>query len=797
MNRSRFLAILLALLAATYVAAGLSRIGFDIDILEILPRGLSQAKGLSLYLANFARSDELIVTFSSGSAAETDEAVASLCRDLAAHRELVEKVIQEPPWEKDPAGLSDMAAYLLVNAPTATVRRVMERLSAQRASATARASFEEIASTPSVREMLVLGQDPYRIVPGLSEGALPQAAAGDGFSSPDGTFRVIYVTSAVPLRNYRDAAAWLTKIRDVCSGAAVGKGVKLGFTGEPAFVAEISTSMQRDMVFSALGTLTFIGLIFWGRYRRMAPLAWLLLLLQLVFLLSLATAGFLLHRLTAVGAGFASVMIGLSVDYGLFIHHKSLSHTGNVAALRRDCFRNIFWTSGTTAAAFFALNLSSFPGLSQFGNMVGIGVCIGVAVMLGIFAPLSLRFRKPASAESLPDHGDVPEPLLRTGEAFVLAMVLLFLSALAVKGFPRCDFSPSTLRSDNSPAQRALDELSARLGGGSGDPLHLVVTGDNPGEVLERLGKLQERLAEAGCRGEVHESFIPLKFWPDPVNRAENLKALKGIVPDLPRLRENLLANGFDGRSFSLTQAVFERINAWGPEEGGSLPDNPTGRWITERMVRPAGSPPLALGFAQPVWGRERDLVRTLAAPGVYPVNWETLGFELGETMPRELLPVALALVAGILSILALGLRSFRAIILFLLTTLLFLASLAGAMSLLGMTWGFFNLAAIILLLGTGTDYSILLLLTLRRNGGEIPSARRELGTVILLCAACAAAGFGSLAWAANPGLASLGKTCALGLVIDALISFFLLPPGWRLLFGSPQKDLRAKDRPA
>lgn len=792
MNRSRFLALILLLLGTAYAAAGLSRIGFNVEILELLPQSISQVQGLSLYLKNFARPEELIVTLSSDSAAKTDEAVESLSRNLSGHPELVGNVISQPPWESDPSGLSQMAAYLLVNSPPATVRSIMERLSSRQTPATARASLEEIASTPSVRDMLFLGQDPYRIIPGFWENDLPAGDAGGGFSSPDGTFRVIYLTSAKRLANYRETAAWLEQIRGLCSDAPIGQGVKVAFTGEPAFVAEISTSMQRDMICSALGTLLFIGLLFWGRYRRMAPLVWLLLLLQLIFLLSLASAGFLLHRLTAVGAGFASVMIGLSVDYGFFIHHRSLRHTGNVAELRRDCFRNIFWTSGTTAAAFFALNFSSFPGLSQFGNMVGIGVCIGVAVMLGIFAPLSLRFRNSDSPAPLPGHSGFPPSLLRIGEAVVLAMVLLLLSVLAVKGFPRCDFSPSTLRPDNIPAQRALDELSARLGGGGEEPIHLIVTGSNSGEMLERLGKLRERLAEAERRGELRGSFVPLRFWPAPGNRAENLKALKRLLPDLPRLRATLLATGFDDKAFALTKSVFERIEAWSPEDPASFPDNSSGRWIKERMLRSDGDPLLALGFVQPVRGHERDLVRALTAPGVYSVNWETLGDELGRTMPRELLLVALALVTGILAILSLGLRSFRAILLFVLTTLLFLSCLAGAMSLLGMTWGFFNLAAIILLLGTGTDYSILLLLTLRRNGGDIPSARVELGTVILLCAASAAAGFGSLAWAANPGLASLGKTCALGLAIDALISFFLLPLGWKLLFRAPRKEKEA-----
>ena len=59
--------------------------------------------------------------------------------------------------------------------------------------------------------------------------------------------------------------------------------------------------------------------------------------------------------------------------------------------------QNIAWTSGTTAAVFFALNLSSLPGLSQLGNLVGIGVIVGAIVMLSVFAPLTMRFHRSAS----------------------------------------------------------------------------------------------------------------------------------------------------------------------------------------------------------------------------------------------------------------------------------------------------------------------------------------------------------------------------------------------------------------
>ena len=190
------------------------------------------------------------------------------------------------------------------------------------------------------------------------------------------------------------------------------------------------------------------------------------------------------------------------------------------------------------------------------------------------------------------------------------------------------------------------------------------------------------------------------------------------------------------------------------------------------------------MGMVTPLPGHEDEVTKAVQSDGVWLVSWNQLGRELRHVIPREFVHVIIALSAIIILLLLIAYRDLIAVLLFVLTTGLVLVCLAGAMSLLGMTWNFFNLAAILLLLGTGTDYSILLLLALRRNGGDAPAAQRELGLVICLCAFSASAGFGTISWANNLGLASLGQTCALGLIIDALISLFLLPRAWTLLHG-------------
>ena len=260
------------------------------------------------------------------------------------------------------------------------------------------------------------------------------------------------------------------------------------------------------------------------------------------------------------------------------------------------------------------------------------------------------------------------------------------------------------------------------------------------------------------------------------------------LAGEAPRLKQTMQAAGFNDEAFTLTDAVFRQWAAWAGRQPPIWPDNESSRWIFRRAAHRGDGQLLAMGMVQPSAGRDDDIAARVETSGTWLVSWNRLGAELKHVIPREFAHVILGLAGAVLLILAIAFRSARAVGLFAVTTALVLACLAGAMSLFGMSWNFFDLAAVLLLLGTGTDYSILLLLALKRNGGDAPAAQRELGLVICLCASSAAAGFGTISWANNLGLASLGQTCALGLLIDALISLFLLPHGWALLHRSQKQ---------
>lgn len=786
---------IVALLALLGLAAlGLSRISFDVDVFKMLPANLRQAEGLSIFLKHFARSDELLVTIESSDAETAARAADELAAVFQNRPDLVAKVTYRPRWETQPEELSELAAYLLLNAPPEKVRAAAERASRERAPQTLQESLERLAETVSPTEVVQLSYDPLRFSEAL-EGLEKTAKGAPGeFASGDGKFRVIYLDAAPKLNDYRDTIRWVDEVRAVAEGwnsrsggkgpgeseGGAGRGVTLGITGEPAFMAEISRGMEADMKSSGVVALVIIAAIFWFCYRRFKPLAALVLMLVLIFVLSLAAAGLFLSDLTVMGVGFAAIMIGLSVDYGYLIYQQWTEHGGGTGGLRKRCLPNIFWAALTTAAAFFMLNASSLPGLSQLGNLVGFGVVIGAFVMYFFYAPLVARLKwRPAQPSALAAAFWSPRAL-RVGAWFTGGLVMVLIGGLIAADGPTIDDTTKALRPRHSPANEALDRLYARLSDQT-NLLSVLITGRDEAQVLERLRKIDGALRETGGPDSVYTSPEPI--WPDADRQEVNLETIRPLADQLGTLHEAFETAGFSEDAFALTRNAAAQWSRWSAEAPPIWPSNPSSEWLLRRVASRGADGYVALGIIRPAPDRE-DALAAFQKEGVFVVSWKQLGSELKRTVPREFVWLVGILVAVTLGLLLIGFRKVTDVGLIAGVMALVFLSLAGAMALLGMEWNFFNMAAILLLLGTGVDYPLHMTLALRGNLGDPREAQITMGRVIFLCAASAAVGFGSISWASNYGLASLGRTCALGLALDALIVIYLQPVLWRVFHG-------------
>ena len=99
---------------------------------------------------------------------------------------------------------------------------------------------------------------------------------------------------------------------------------------------------------------------------------------------------------SVISMGFASILLGVSMDYSILVyHHFASGHDAqaNVWALLR---RGIWFSAVTTAASFLVLAFSSFPGLRELSALVAAGL-IASALFATWLLPLVLRARRPAA----------------------------------------------------------------------------------------------------------------------------------------------------------------------------------------------------------------------------------------------------------------------------------------------------------------------------------------------------------------------------------------------------------------
>ncbi len=245
--------------------------------------------------------------------------------------------------------------------------------------------------------------------------------------------------------------------------------------------------------------------------------------------------------------------------------------------------------------------------------------------------------------------------------------------------------------------------------------------------------------------------------------------------------------NGFTADSLMLTRHVFDAWAGMAGTDGVVWPRGAGAQWILREFSSERNGQPLVLGRAAAAANAPEEAVAALgrqlnAGTGARLLGWSLLSDSLLNSVQRDVKRVVVPMLAVLLLLLAVAFRHLREMVLSLAVLGLSGAAMMAVMTLAGWSWNLMNVMALALLLGTAVDYSIHVQYALRRYAGRAASMRRTVGRAILLCGASTAAGFGTLGFASNEGLASLGQVCAVGIAIACLISVYLLPAWWRAL---------------
>ena len=193
------------------IAAGLARLHFDVEVLDLLPANVPAVQGLKLYQQHFANARELIVTVKAPDREAAELAAKSIAESLQRATNLVAAATWQPPWLEHPDQTAELIAYLWLNQSPEAFADFAAHLSETNLTSILAATREQLAATLSPNEIVQLSYDPF----GLTR--LPESVAGtissfgrgqELFASADGTFRIIFVKARGELNGYRECTDW-------------------------------------------------------------------------------------------------------------------------------------------------------------------------------------------------------------------------------------------------------------------------------------------------------------------------------------------------------------------------------------------------------------------------------------------------------------------------------------------------------------------------------------------------------------------------------------------------------------
>jgi len=794
------------------VGLGFWRLRFDVDILNLLPPDEPTVQGLKLYQKHFTNARELVLTLRAPEAEQAERLAGALAARLREQTNLVASVSWQPPWMEDPAQMAELLGWLWYNQPPEDFGALTNRLAASQLETVLTQTKELLTTSMSPMDVARRSFDPFNLLdmPALAKlGGLSmqpgQPQMLSGFASAQGNFRMVFVQSAMDLTSYRACESWLKSMHAVVADLQAGPakeewaGVVVRFTGRPVFVQEIASSMQHDMSGSVVGTSAIIALLFWLTHRRWLPMFWLLTLLALILVATLALGGLVLGTISVVSMGFAAILLGLAVDYAVVHYQEALAHPQlSVPEIRRAIAPSILWAAITTMSAFLVLNLGGLPGLGQLGTLVAIGIGLAALVMVMIYLPPLFPGRRTPPRDHIPpawwsyfippqralvvELAPTEKPYRRT--ALVLTGLVLF-TACVILCFhrPGLDKTGNALRPQRGEAEMALDEIKVEMGLPP-DPLWLIVSGQQEPDVYRRL-TIAEGLLNSAVSNQVIGSYLlPSALWPRAEHQAANRATASVLGRQGPTLREAALREGFNTNALVLTDELVRTWAQAGASTGVFWPTNPASQWLLKRFVARAPDEWLVMGLIYPATNKVEasalpDLSAQLAENQAFLSGWELLGTTTLKRVRGKMWQLVTPMIVLVLASLWFAFRRATEILLGVAVLLLSGVFLLATMAVSGWSWNLLNLMALPLMLGTGVDYSIFIQLALRRHGGDLGLVWRSIGRALLLCGGTAMAGFGSLAWSSNPGMASLGKVCAVGIGANMLIAVFLLPTWW------------------
>lgn len=299
---------------------------------------------------------------------------------------------------------------------------------------------------------------------------------------------LLIVKSSRALSSQEDVVAYFTAVRSVVERIqAEYDGISVGYAGSPAVTFDEKGTVESDMLFSTLLSLTGITLLFILSLQSIIhPLLGVSTLVTSL-LWTFGITGVTVGHLTLVSSTFTATLIGLGIGFGIHVvacyeEERARGHDNDeaIACTLRETGPGLITGATTSAAAFYTMLLTDFTAFQELGFIAGTGLLVALLNMLVLLpALLTLKTRFLPThrgalggflSDAIPSEDARPvlaamSRLCRSHPLLVSALFAIVVAgclpmALAI----RFDYNLLNLQASSSPAVLNEQELVSDFG---------------------------------------------------------------------------------------------------------------------------------------------------------------------------------------------------------------------------------------------------------------------------------------------------------------------------------------------
>jgi len=168
-------------------------------------------------------------------------------------------------------------------------------------------------------------------------------------------------------------------------------GVKFGITGEPLIRMTIFDLLKRDAAFTLVVASVLILLLLFIMQRSFSQGLLVFIPLSLGLIWTMGTLGWLGIPLSVATVGLSSMIMGLGVEYGVFVvsrykeeRGKKVSRLESMKTTVHGIGTAVIGSGLTTIVGFGVLSFTSMPMIQHFGQTLALG--IAYCLLAALFA---------------------------------------------------------------------------------------------------------------------------------------------------------------------------------------------------------------------------------------------------------------------------------------------------------------------------------------------------------------------------------------------------------------------------